>query len=366
MHAAHLMENTMDTLLCPGRRRLLGVAGALGALALAGCTDRPTSRSVAPGQRFSGQTMGSSYTVRLAGAPLGATRLEHLQADVQAALDAVDERMSLYRPGSELLRFNREPAGTPLVLSPELMTVLLAGQQVAELSGGAFDLTVAPLVLAWGFGPEARHGLPDATALQQRRAAIGHRHLELDPARGLATKHLPGLQADLGGIAKGYGVDRAAQVLQAQGLAHYMVEVGGELRTAGRNAQGRPWQIGVEEPDAVPQRARFVVPLSGAAMATSGDYRIYFEEGHRRYSHEIDPTSGEPITHGLASVTVVAADCMQADALATALIVMGPASGLALARQRGIAAHFIVRGADGRLADHSTEAFQALRTAQAA
>jgi thiamine biosynthesis lipoprotein len=198
------------------------------------------------------------------------------------------------------------------------------------------------------------------------QAATDYRQLHLDPARGVATKRLPGLQADLGGIAKGYGVDRAALVLQAQGLANYMVEVGGEVRTAGHNAQGRPWQIGIEEPDAVPQRARLVVPLSGRAMATSGDYRIYFEQGGRRYSHEIDPQSGEPIVHGLASVTVVAPECMQADAWATALIVMGPDKGLALARRHGIAAHFIVRGRDGRLVDHATDAFMALSTTAAA
>ncbi|MDO9072157.1 MAG: FAD:protein FMN transferase [Rubrivivax sp.] len=357
----------MDTMLRLGRRRLLGAAGAFGALALVGCTDTRTAPpAAASGQRFSGQTMGSSYTVRLSGTALSPARLEALQADVQDALDAVDHRMSLYRPDSELMRFNRHAAHSPLALSRELMTVLHAGQRVAALTDGAFDITVAPLVLAWGFGPDARRGLPDAQVLQQGRAVMGHGRLRLDLANGLATKGLPGMQADLGGIAKGYGVDRAAQVLESQGATDFMVEVGGEVRTAGHNAQGRPWQIGIEEPDAAPQRARLVVPLSGQAMATSGDYRIYFEEGQRRYSHEIDPRQGEPIAHGLASVTVVAADCMQADALATALIVMGLEPGLALARQQGIAAHFIVRGADGRLVDHATEAFAALRTSATA
>lgn len=310
--------------------------------------------------------MGSSYTVRLTGAALSPARLAHLQADVQGALEAVDHRMSLYRPDAELMQFNRHAATTPMALSAELMTVLQAGQRVAALTEGAFDMSVAPLVLAWGFGPEARRGIPDAQLLAQRRATTGHHHLLLDPARGLAAKRLPGLQLDLGGIAKGHGVDRAAQVLQAQGVADYMVEVGGEVRTAGRNAQGRPWQIGIEEPDAVPQRARLVVPLSGLSMATSGDYRNYFEEGSRRYSHGIDPKSGEPVEHGLASVTVVAQDCMQADALATGLIVMGPQAGLALARQQGIAAHFIVRGRDGRFVDQATDAFTALLAKPAA
>jgi thiamine biosynthesis lipoprotein len=358
----------MDTLLKLRRRDVLGVGSALGALALVGCSD--TSRvGTGAGQRFSGQTMGGSYNVRLAGAPATPARLERLQADVQAALDKVDARMSLYRADSELVRFNRAPAAQPLALSPALMQVLQAGQQVAALTDGAFDMTVAPLVMAWGFGPEVLPGgpaVPPATRLRAGRELLGFRALALDAERSLAVKHRAGLQADLGGIAKGYGVDMAAQALQVQGVEHFMLEVGGEVRSAGRNAQGKPWQIGIEQPDAVPQQARLVVPLSGRAMATSGDYRIYFEQGGRRYSHEIDPRSGEPIAHGLASVTVVANDCMHADALATALIVMGLPRGLALARREGIAAHFIERAPDGRLRDHRSEAFAALLGASAA
>ena len=360
----------MDTLLTLRRRHLLGLAGAMGTLALAGCHDtRGAGTSAAGAQRFSGQTMGSSYTVRLAGASLSQARLERLQADVQSALDAVDQRMSLYRADSELVRFNQAAAGQPLPLSQPLLQVLHAGQKVAALSGGAFDMTVAPLVMAWGFGPEAGGAgpaVPSAAQLQAGRRVLGHGALQLDVPQARATKHVAGLQADLGGIAKGYGVDMAAQALLAQGVQHFMLEVGGEVRTAGRNAQGRPWQIGIEEPDAVPQRARLVVPLSGQAMATSGDYRIYFEQGGRRYSHEIDPRSGAPIQHGLASVTVVAGDCMHADALATALIVLGPQRGLALAQQERLAAHFILRGADGRLHDQSSDAFAALLGAPAA
>ena len=139
-----------------------------------------------------------------------------------------------------------------------------------------------------------------------------------------------------------------------------MVEAGGEVRTRGRNAEGRPWQIAIERPDAMPQRAHFIVPLSGLSMATSGDYRIYFERGGRRYSHEIDPGTGQPIRHGLASVSVVAPECGYADAMATALIVLGPEKGYALAAARNIAAHFIVREPDGALRDRQTPAFAAL------
>lgn len=361
----------MDTLLCPlglQRRRLLGAAGTLGALATLGLTGcgRDAAGTATTGQRFSGLTMGSTYTVRLAGTDLPAARLEQLQGDVQAALDAVDQRMSLYRPDSELSRFNAHAGGTPFEMSAALTEVMQRAQQVAEFSDGAFDVTVAPLVLAWGFGPQPRQGLPDAALRSALQARTGWRQLSLDAPSRRAHKAQAGLQADLGGIAKGYGVDQAARVLQAAGIEHYMVEVGGEVRTAGHNPQGRPWQIGIEEPDAVPQRARLVLPLSGRAMATSGDYRHWFQEGTRRYSHEIDPRSAEPIAHGLASVTVVADDCMQADAWATALIVMGPQRGLALAQAQGLAAHFIVRGADGRLLDQSSPAFAALQAPRAA
>jgi thiamine biosynthesis lipoprotein len=174
------------------------------------------------------------------------------------------------------------------------------------------------------------------------------------------TKRHAGLQADLGGIAKGYGVDRVAAALDARGVAHYMVEAGGEVRTRGVNAVGEPWRIGIEEPDAMPQRARWAVPLSGKAMATSGDYRNFFIQDGRRYSHEIDPATGVPIQHRLCSVTVVADDCMHADALATALIVLGPDKGRVLAEHSGVSAQFIERGANGALTDSMTTAFAAL------
>jgi len=351
----------MDTLLSPCRRRLIGAAGGLGALALAGCGERAQPpRAGAAATQFSGETMGTGYVVKLAGAAPGAAPLEALRADVQAALDGVDRGMSLYRPQSELMRLNRQPASAPMALSGGLFEVLAAGQRVAELSQGAFDVTVAPLVDAWGFGPQKRREVPAADAVQAGRAAVDYRSLRLDAQQRTATKAHAALQADLGGIAKGYGVDLAARAIEALGLEDYMIEVGGEVRTRGRNAAGQPWQIGIEEPDAVPQRARKVVPLAGRAMATSGDYRIYFEQAGRRYSHEIDPRSAAPIAHGLASVTVVADDCMAADALATALIVLGPQAGWALAQRERLAAYFIVRDADGRLHDRATEAFAAL------
>jgi thiamine biosynthesis lipoprotein len=172
------------------------------------------------------------------------------------------------------------------------------------------------------------------------------------------------MQADLGGIAQGYGVDAAAAVLDRHGVEHYLVEVSGEVRTRGLNAEGEAWRIGIEQPDAIPQRARHIVPLSGRSMATSGDYRNYFEQNGRRYSHEIDPATGAPISHALASVTVVTESCVRADALATALIVLGPERGPALAEASGLAAQFIVRRGS-ELVDRETQAFAALGSAPA-
>ncbi len=356
----------MDTLLSPRRRSLLGAFGALTALGVAGCGNRS---AIHEGQRFAGMTMGSAYTVRTAGRVLSAPQLERLAADVQSVLDGVDSRMSLYQPNSELSRLNAQPAGRAFSASSELLHVLRGGQQVARLSGGAFDMTVAPLVIAWGFGPgTAATGpaIPTAAQLLDGSRRLGHAAFELDASRGTALKHREGMALDLGGIAQGYGVDRVAQVLHEAGVENFMVEVSGEVRTAGLNHLGQAWRIGIEEPDAMPQRARLVLPVSGQSVATSGDYRNFFEVRGRRYSHTIDPASGEPIAHGLASVSVVAGSCMQADALATALNVMGLERGLALAQREGIAAHFIVRGPDGRLQDHGSQAMLALRAGRAA
>jgi thiamine biosynthesis lipoprotein len=240
------------------------------------------------------------------------------------------------------------------------MAVLAAARGVSEASGGAFDVSVAPLVDAWGFGVEKRREVPPPSVLAARRASVDYRGFRLDARAGTVTKAAAGVQADLGGIAKGFAVDLAARALDAQGIGHYMVEAGGEVRTRGVNADGQPWRIGVEQPDAMPQRARLVLPLSGRAMATSGDYRNYFEIDGRRYSHEIDPRTGAPIDHRLCSVTVVAEDCMRADALATALLVLGPDRGVRMAESLGLAAYFIERVAPGQYRDHPTGAFAAL------
>jgi FAD:protein FMN transferase len=349
----------MDALISPVRRRLL--LGAAGTAALAAC--QPSTRASDPRVHLTGESMGSTWNVKL---DATAQTADALGDAVRRALQAVDERMSLYRPESELSAFNAAPSGVPIPLSSELFAVLAAAQQVSGWSGGAFDVTVAPAVEAWGFGIHKAQRVPAAGDVAARRSLVDWRALRLDPVQCTATKRVAGLRVDLNGIAKGYGVDVATRTLDALGVAHYMVEVGGEVRTKGLNASAEPWRIGIEQPDANPQRARLVVPLSGRAMATSGDYRIYFEQDGRRYSHEIDPATVTPIAHRLCSVSVVADDCMRADALATALIVLGPDRAYAMAEAGGIAAQFIERVAPGRFVDRMTPAFAALGARPAA
>lgn len=341
----------MDTILSQRRRHLMLGLGALAVVGRAHARAAAGSTYVA----FGGQTMGSTWTVRLDAAGQDPQRLRD---DVQAALDAVEARMSMYRPDSELSRLNRAAAG-PVTLSDSLYAVLAAASEVSEWSGGAFDVTVAPLVEAWGFGTRAVRRMPAAVDVERGRRLVDWRSLSLDAARRQAVKRHAGMHADLGGIAKGYGVDRAAAALEARSVRHYMLEAGGEVRTRGLNAAAQPWRIGIEQPDAQVQRARWAVPLTGRVMATSGDYRNFFVQDGVRYSHAIDAGRGAPIRHGLCSVTVVADDCMRADALATALIVLGPDRGPSLAEASGIAALFIERRG-ATLVDRQTAAFAAL------
>jgi len=344
----------MDALISPRRRSL--VTGLASASLLAACGER-TSLRAAPAAEFRGPAMGSTYTVKLAGH--GGLAAEAARDAVHDALQSIERRMSTYLPDSELSRLNRAAAGTPFALSAETFAVLALAREIALDTRGAFDVTVAPFVDAWGFGPSRHQRI---VAEQERRALlprVGQDKLTLDADRRAAVKARADVAADLSAIAKGYGVDHAARALDALGVANYMIEAGGEVRTRGRNAEGAPWQIAIEAPDATPQRPWLVVPLSGLSLATSGDYRIYFERDGRRYCHEIDPENGQTIDNGVASVSVVSPECARADALATALMVMGEARGAAFAAERGIAAYFIVR--DGRhLRAHASPAFVAL------
>lgn len=364
------MSTRPDTLTT--RRAALGAGLGIAVWLGSGCSGRSSldpsaSRGVLS---FGGLTMGSSYSVKLATSGLGTSGLAAAQAAVEQALAEVVALMSHYEAGSELSRLNRQAVGRPLAVSAPTLQVFNAAQEVHLASAGAFDVALGAAVEAWGFGAsqppsQAADRLPDSDSLLALQRRTGEPALALDGAAGTLTRLSPVL-ANLSGIAKGYGVDRAALALQRLGLADYLIEVGGEIRTLGRNGQGQPWRLAIERPDALPQRALRIVPLSGRALATSGDYRNFFLHGGRRYSHEIDPTSAAPVVHALASVSVVADDCMQADAWSTALYVLGPQRGPQVARQQGLAAHFVLRQADGRLVESSSPAFDALGAHSAA
>ena len=294
----------------------------------------------------SGPTMGTTFTVKVVADDLDEAGRQQLALKVREVVDGVDDAMSTYKPESELSRFNRH--GTePFEASPGLIAVMMEAQAVSHFSGGAFDITVGPLVDAWGFGPEPTAGRPSENRLAELMAATGWEKLEVDSEHGLLHKTRADLRCDLSAIAKGYAVDRVASSLDTAGFEDYMIEIGGEVRTRGRNAARRLWRIGIERPDENGREVQLAVPLADAAMATSGDYRNFIERDDSRVSHTIDPRTGRPVAHNLASVSVISQSCMTADALATALDVLGPEEGWALAEDVNLAALFLVRTADG-------------------
>lgn len=314
---------------------------------------------------LSGPTMGTTWSVKLvttgAADEAEATRA---RAAITGALDAVNASMSTYAPDSELSRFNAAQTTDPVPASAMLLEVLTEAAATTAVSGGAFDVTVGPLVGAWGFGADRAGTPPDAATLEALRQRVGPDKLVLDATAQTVRKTRPDVYVDLSAIAKGYGVDRVALALDALGLTDYMVEVGGEVRARGHNRSGLPWQLGVEAPVVGERRVHSVVPLSGKSMATSGDYRSFVERDGQRLSHTIDPRLGRPIAHATASVTVVADTCMTADALATALNVLGPDEGMALATARGWAVMMLLHDGDGFI-ERRTPAYDALTGAAA-
>jgi thiamine biosynthesis lipoprotein len=335
------------------RRDLLQSAKVLAAaplLGLAGC-GRPGSRAGVT--RLAGKTMGTTYGVVVADLQEGIDR-RVLHRDLEGILGRVDAQMSTYRPDSELSRFNDAPPGAWVEASADTLTVTAAALEVARLSAGAFDPTVGALVDAWGFGPGPAAAPVAAGGLVSK---IGHDLVETRSRPPALSKQRGEVRLDLSSIAKGFALDRIAAQLDGIGAAHYLIEIGGELRGRGRAPHGGPWRVGIEQPVAGARTVRRVVRLDGRSLATSGDYVDYFERDGRRFSHIIDPRNGRPVDHDLASVSVVAETAMRADALSTALMVLGPEEGLRLALREDIAALFVRREGQ-ELAEQRTPALE--------
>ena len=307
-------------------------------LALVGCDRTPEA------YRFEGPIFGTGYHVTVYG-DFSDRQLASLKDGIDDALEDVDRLMSTYKPESELSRFNAAPVGEPFALSPPTAQVIDEAIEIGELSNGAFDVTVGAAVNLWGFGPDKRPDeIPSDAEIAEALDEVDFRALHLNGNRLTKTKPV---YVDLSGIAKGYGVDHVAARLDALGVTSYLVEVGGEIRTRGTKPGGEPWRVAVEKPISRERSVQRVLELEDVAVATSGDYRNYYEEDGRRYSHTIDPRTGRPITHHLASVTVVAEQSSTADGLATALEVLGPKKGMDLANREDIAAYFIVKTDEG-------------------
>ena len=293
---------------------------------------------------FAGATMGTSYSVKVVGLPPTVDR-NRVAGEIQARLEGVNCLMSTYDPNSELSRFNGSDAGKWFPVSPETARVVAEAIRVGDVSAGALDVTIGPVVDLWSFGPAARPQgvLPTEEEIASAMAAVDFARLEvrLDPPA--LRKRSRACRVDLSSLAKGFAVDQVAEALEQFGIDRYMVEIGGEIRTAGMNAKGEPWQIAVEIPAIVGRGIQRIIPLDDRAMATSGDYRNYFEHDGVRFCHIINPRTGRPVHHRLASVSILADTCMEADALATALFVLGPEEGLQLALARNIPALFLVR-----------------------
>ena len=306
--------------------------------------------------KFTGLTMGTSWSILINAGELPLSK-QQLQAELDAILNRVNGQMSTYLPDSELSQINTTHRADWLPASAPLMEVLQAAQEVSRLTQGAFDVTIGPLLELWGFAPGQEFTVPTDTQVTLALSLVGHEKLQLDATASSLRKNHGGMSIELSAIAKGYAVDQLAAYLGQLQVANYLVEVGGEIRARGVNDKDTAWQIGIEQPAAEHRNVQQIIKLEDMAMATSGDYRNFFEQDGHRYSHTIDPRSGRPVTHNLASVTVLHPSTMQADAWATALLVAGPEAGYELAVENGIAAYFIIRRDEG-FREQSTPQFR--------
>lgn len=298
--------------------------------------------------RWQGNTMGTTYSIIAVDVHKG---LDHdvMQASIDGVLDQVNQEMSTYLHDSELSGINKSRADEWIPVSANLWQLLAKAQEIHGKTQGVYDVTIGPLVNLWGFGPDSalEDKIPSVTAIADARKIVDATKIELRSDPSVLRKGVPDLYIDLSSIAKGHGVDRVGALLEKNGVANYLVEIGGELLAKGHSSRGDRWKIAVEKPQAGNVAVQRVLGVDGYGVATSGDYRNYFEKDGVRYSHTIDAKSGYPVTHKLASVTVVAENAASADGWATALFVLGEKEGLKVANREELAAYFIYKSDEG-------------------
>ncbi len=285
--------------------------------------------------------MGTTYQVQVYADKNLAT--EPLKTIIDQRLQAVNQAMSTYMPTSEISTWNQQHSTQPQKISDGFAYVTGYALELAEQTQGAYDPTIGPLTQLWGFGPDGQRKIPTQAQIDKRKEYVGYALVELKQKKDgwwLQKKH-PNVQLDLSSVAKGYGVDVISDLLMAQHLSNHFVEIGGEIRTHGGKGK-KPWIIGIESPDPTSTRTLNVMKTHDASLATSGNYRNFFLEDGQRYGHTFDPATGRPAQHRLLSASVLEIECMKADALATALMVMGPERAMAFAKERGLTAQLVL------------------------
>lgn len=305
---------------------------------------------------FTGKTMGTTYHIKVIAS--GYQNTGRLPEKIETRLNEVNQSMSVFRKDSEISRFNNLKAvGEKFPVSKDFYRVMVLAATLYKWTDHAWDGTVMPLVNLWGFGNQGvQHSIPDPKALSEARQWVGFHHILLGQDQSL-TKSMQNVTLDLGSIAKGFGVDAVAQLIRENGFSNFIVEIGGEVFAAGVRKDGNPWRVGINRPDkdASPTQVYRSLPLQEQALATSGDYRNFFEIDGIRYSHVMNPATGYPVTNGVVSASVLADNCTIADGLATAIMVMGHEKSLEIVnRLPGIECFIVVRQPDGTFTDYAS------------
>ncbi|MCK7458139.1 FAD:protein FMN transferase [Idiomarina aminovorans] len=327
----------------------------MGLAFLVSCSDAPDKIS------FSGDTMGTTYSVTLYTKDPRHNK-DEIKRKVDIVLERVNAQMSTYDPESELSQFNQFKSTEPVVISRALERVVTRALEIAEQTDGALDVTIGPLVNLWGFGPQAKpENEPTESELREARQKTGYQKLRVENHQ--LIKDNPQMYVDLSTIAKGYGVDRVAHLLEQLRIKQYLIEIGGEILVKGGKPDEASWRLAIEKPVSTERAVQDVVELNDGALATSGDYRNYYEENGRRYSHIIDPATGSPIQHNLVSASVYADDTMSADAYATALLVAGTDKAKVFSEKHNLAVMLIYKTEDG-FDEYISDAFEPLLSKQ--